>query len=121
MAPRAQIFSPTACSGATVGCSGARATHDGTSAPTSSINGHAACCQICRSGTSQAALTELVRVHLGSYGPALREDLAFFFGAGLGAGRRRSRAVSAMRSIHLRGPNDEDYLDLADPPRRRLA
>jgi hypothetical protein len=31
------------------------------------------------------ALTKLVRVHLGSYGPALREDLAFFFGTGLHA------------------------------------
>jgi hypothetical protein len=63
----------------------------------------------------EEALTNLVRIHLGSYGPALREDLAFFFGAGFvavdGALRRLEDEV-----LHLRGPNDEDYLDLADPP-----
>lgn len=63
----------------------------------------------------EAALTELVRVHLGSYGPALREDLAFFFGTGLG------QVDDALRRLgdevtRLRGPNDEDYLDLADAP-----
>ena len=61
------------------------------------------------------ALTELVRVHLGSYGPALREDLAFFFGAGLGAVDDALRRLDD-EIIHLRGPNGEDYLDLADPP-----
>ena len=61
------------------------------------------------------ALTELVRVHLGSYGPALREDLAFFFGAGLGAVDGALRRLDD-EIIHLRGPNGEDYLDLADPP-----
>ena len=61
------------------------------------------------------ALTELVRVHLGSYGPALREDLAFFFGAGLGAIDQALRHLDD-EVIHLRGPNDEDYLDLADSP-----
>ena len=61
------------------------------------------------------ALAELVRVHLGSYGPALREDLAFFFGAGLGA---VDEAVHRLGDevVHLRGPNDEDYLELAEPP-----
>jgi Winged helix DNA-binding domain len=63
-----------------------------------------------------SALTQLVRVHLGSYGPAVREDLAFFFGAGLAAVddavRRLGDAV-----LHMRGPNDEDYLDLTEPPR----
>ncbi len=61
------------------------------------------------------ALTRLVRVHLGSYGPALREDLAFFLGAGLGAVDDALRSLND-EVIHLRGPNDEDYLDLADPP-----
>ena len=61
------------------------------------------------------ALTELVRVHLGSYGPALREDLAFFFGAGLGAIDQALRHLDD-EVVHLRGPNDEDYLDLADSP-----
>lgn len=61
------------------------------------------------------ALTRLVRVHLGSYGPVLREDLAFFFGAGLGAVDDALRRLDD-EVIHLLGPNDEDYLDLADPP-----
>jgi hypothetical protein len=59
------------------------------------------------------ALTQLTRVHLGSYGPALREDLAFFFGTGLGAVDAALRGLGD-EVIHLRGPNDEDYLDLAD-------
>jgi hypothetical protein len=61
------------------------------------------------------SLTKLVRVHLGSYGPALREDLAFFFGAGLSAVDDALRRLDD-EVIHLRGPNDEDYLDLADAP-----
>jgi hypothetical protein len=61
------------------------------------------------------ALTKLVRVHLGSYGPALREDLAFFFGAGLGAVDDALRRLGD-EVIHLPGPDNEDYLDLADPP-----
>jgi hypothetical protein len=63
-----------------------------------------------------AALTQLVRVHLGSYGPALREDLAFFFGAGLSAIDNALRQLGD-EIIRLPGPNDEDYVDLADPPR----
>ena len=63
----------------------------------------------------EEALTELVRVHLGSYGPALREDLAFFFGAGLGAVDDVDGGLGD-EVIRLRGPNDEDYLDLADAP-----
>jgi Winged helix DNA-binding domain len=61
------------------------------------------------------AMTRLVRVHLGSYGPAIREDLAFFFGAGLGAVDQALRRLDD-EVVHLRGPNDEDYLDLDDPP-----
>jgi hypothetical protein len=63
----------------------------------------------------EAALTELARIHLGSYGPALREDLAFFSGAGLGAVGEALRRLGD-EIVHLRGPNEEDYLDLADPP-----
>jgi hypothetical protein len=62
------------------------------------------------------ALTRLIRVHLGSYGPALREDLAFFFGAGLSAVDAALRRLGD-EVVHLPGPNNEDYLDLADPPR----
>jgi hypothetical protein len=63
----------------------------------------------------EEALTELVRVHLCSYGPAFREDLAFFLGTGLGAVDDALRRLGD-EIIHLRGPNDEDYLDLADAP-----
>ena len=63
----------------------------------------------------EEALTELARVHLGSYAPALREDLAFFSGAGLGAVDDALRRLGD-EVIRLRGPNDEDYLDLADAP-----
>ena len=62
------------------------------------------------------ALTQLIRVHLGSYGPALREDLAFFFGAGLSAVDAALRRLGD-EVVHLLGPNNEDYLDVADPPR----
>jgi len=58
-------------------------------------------------------LTNLVRIHLGSYGPALRQDLAFFFGASLGGVDAALRRLGE-EIIHLPGPNDEDYLDLAD-------
>jgi Winged helix DNA-binding domain len=61
------------------------------------------------------ALAELVRVHLGSYGPAVREDLAFFSGAGLGAVDQAIRRLGDQ-IVHLRGPGDEDYLDVADLP-----
>jgi hypothetical protein len=61
------------------------------------------------------ALTKLVRVHLSSYGPALREDLAFFFGTGLGAVDDVLRRLGD-EIMRLRGPNDEAYLDLADAP-----
>jgi hypothetical protein len=62
------------------------------------------------------ALPELVRVHLGSYGPALREDLAFFFAVGLAAVDEAVRSLGD-EIVHLPGPNDKDFLDLADPPR----
>ena len=58
------------------------------------------------------ALMRLIPVHLGSYGPVLREDLAFFFGAGLGAVDDALRRLGD-EIIRLRGPNDEAYLDLA--------
>jgi hypothetical protein len=62
-----------------------------------------------------SALLQLIRIHLGSYGPALREDLAFFFGTGLGAVDDALRRLGD-EIIHVRGPNDEDYLELADHP-----
>jgi len=61
------------------------------------------------------ALAALVRVHLGSYGPATRDDLAFFFGTSLGA---VDTAVKALGEnvVRLPGPDRDDHLDLAEPP-----
>ncbi len=61
------------------------------------------------------ALAELVRIHLGAYGPVTRNDLAFFFGAGLGA---VDQAVTRLGEEVVRrsGPDRHDYLDLADAP-----
>lgn len=62
-----------------------------------------------------SSLTELVRIHLGAYGPATREDLAYFFAVGL---RAADAAVAALGEevVRLSGPAGEDYLDLAEPP-----
>jgi hypothetical protein len=62
-----------------------------------------------------AALTELVRVHLGAYGPATREDLAYFFGTGLGVVDAAVRDLGD-EVVQLPGPDRDDYLDLAEPP-----
>ncbi len=61
-----------------------------------------------------AALAGLVRVHLGSYGPAQRADLAYFCGVGLTV---VDQAVAALGDevIKLDGPGGV-YLDLATPP-----
>jgi hypothetical protein len=61
------------------------------------------------------ALSELVRVHLGSYGPATRVDLSFFFGTTL---RAVDRAVRDLGNdiVQLEGPEEQHYLDLADAP-----
>ena len=71
-----------------------------------------------RSPTPDAALAELVRVHLGAYGPLTRADLAFFFGARLGD---VDAAVAALGDevTRLIGPDDQPMLDLAEPPSRR--
>jgi hypothetical protein len=62
-----------------------------------------------------SALMSLARVHLGAYGPALREDVAFFCGVGLGA---VDAAVAALGDevVRLAGPQRDDYLHLAEPP-----
>ena len=61
------------------------------------------------------ALAALVRVHLSSYGPVTRDDLAFFFGTSLAA---VDTAVKALGEnvVRLPGPDRDDYLDLAEPP-----
>jgi Winged helix DNA-binding domain len=62
------------------------------------------------------ALAELILVHLRSYGPATRADLAFFFGVGLG---QVDTAVASLGDgvARLSGPDTQTYLDDADPPR----
>ena len=61
------------------------------------------------------SLAELVRIHLGAYGPATRDDLAYFFGVGL---RAADGAVAALGEevVRLAGPDRVDFLDLAEPP-----
>nr|WP_275588403.1 winged helix DNA-binding domain-containing protein [Microlunatus panaciterrae] len=61
------------------------------------------------------AVTELVRLHLGAYGPATRRDLAFFLGEG---STRIDRALERLGDevVRLSGPGTAPYLDLADPP-----
>ena len=65
--------------------------------------------------TPEAALVDLVRRHLASYGPVTRRDLAFFFGAGL---RQVDEAVRTLGDevLRLSGPGSGSYLDLAEPP-----
>jgi hypothetical protein len=62
------------------------------------------------------ALTELVRVHLGSYGPATRRDIAWWTGENL---TRVDDAVDRLGEevVQLKGIDATTYLDLADPPR----
>lgn len=61
------------------------------------------------------ALPPLVARHLAAYGPVLREDLVFFFGASISAINAAVAALGA-RVVRLPGPDREDYLDLAEPP-----
>lgn len=63
------------------------------------------------------ALTQLVRTHLTSFGPATRYDIAWWTGAGL---RRVDAAVGRLAAelVSCPGPDDLLYLDLADPPDR---
>ncbi len=61
------------------------------------------------------ALAALVRVHLGAYGPATRDDLAFFCGVRL---REVDAAVVGLGEeiVRLRGPDGTSLMDLAEPP-----
>jgi hypothetical protein len=65
-----------------------------------------------------AAVTELTRVHLGSYGPADRRDIAWWLGVPL---RAVDRAVATLGDelVHHTGPDGSDLLDLAALPARR--
>ena len=68
-----------------------------------------------RAPTFDEALLDLVRVHLGAYGPATRDDLAFFLMVRLGE-VGPALAVLGEEVVRLAGPAGADYLDLADPP-----
>jgi hypothetical protein len=61
------------------------------------------------------SLAGLVELYLRSLGPATRRDLAYFFGTGLGA---VDAALAALGDevVRLSGPDDEDYVELAEPP-----
>lgn len=65
--------------------------------------------------TIEAGLPGLVRTQLGACGPLTREDLAYFFGTGLG---KVDQAVAALGDevVLLVGPEEETLLDLAEPP-----
>lgn len=65
------------------------------------------------------ALVELTRVHLGSYGPATRRDVAWWTGDNL---TRVDAAIHRLGDevVQLRGADRVTYLDLADPPRGGL-
>ena len=62
-----------------------------------------------------AALVELTRVHLGSYGPATRRDVAWWTGENL---TRVDAAIDRLGDevVRLRGTDGVIYLDLADRP-----
>lgn len=66
------------------------------------------------------AIMQLVRIHLGSYGPASRQDLAWWLGSPL---RVVDEALSALDTelVHHAGPDGADLLDLASMPRSRAA
>ena len=61
------------------------------------------------------ALVQLVRVHLSSFGPATRRDVAWWTGDGL---HRVDLAVRRLGDEVVSGPGPDglDYLDLAEPP-----
>ncbi|KAA1420035.1 winged helix DNA-binding domain-containing protein [Mumia zhuanghuii] len=61
------------------------------------------------------ARRELVRVHLGAYGPATRRDIAWWLGDNL---RPVDAAIAALGDevVQIEGAGGTTYLDLADAP-----
>ena len=68
-----------------------------------------------RSLPPEAALADLVLVHLGAYGPVTRADLAYFFGVTL---TLVDQALARLGETveRLDGPDGATYLELAEPP-----
>jgi Winged helix DNA-binding domain len=64
----------------------------------------------------EAGLTELVRVHLGSYGPATRRDIAWWTGENL---TLVDEAVERLDDelVRIESADGATYHDLAEPPR----
>jgi hypothetical protein len=71
-------------------------------------------------GQFEESLAQLVRVHLRAYGPATRQDLAFFLGVRLGLVDVAVRALGD-ELVRVSGPDDASYLDLAEPPETKGA
>ncbi len=68
--------------------------------------------------TFDAALALLARTHLAAAGPLTRRDLAWFTGAGL-TQMDAAVAVLSEEIVRHQGPDNEEYLDLAEPPPAR--
>lgn len=68
----------------------------------------------------RTAAVELARVHLGSYGPASRRDIAWWLGTPLAA-VDEALAVLEPELVHYTGPTGDDLVDLAAIPARRAA
>lgn len=66
----------------------------------------------------QEAITRLTRIHLASYGPATREDVAWWIGCPLGPVGKALTALADELVQHT-GPDGETLIDLADLPTRR--
>jgi hypothetical protein len=100
------LLSGQTSSGSTAVCFGARATPDGRKRTDIYHRRARSLLPDLPQSDFAESLASLVRVHLGSYGPAQRLDLAFFFGTGLGAVDEALQHLG-QKIIHLRGPNDE--------------
>lgn len=68
----------------------------------------------------ETAILELTRVHLGSYGPASRRDVAWWLGVPLGTADRAITELEPELVRHI-GPDGTELLDLATIPAQHSA